>query len=184
MEIPLMAPLVTKRLRIRRFEIDDADAFAAFMTDSESTRFMAFADEQKSPEGARALIEATIRSYDTDRAMFAFAVERSSTGTFVGFCGLTPQDETTMEIMYAVMPEARGQGYATEIAKALAGYALDELGYARVLAPIVPGHTVSRAVAAKAGFEDRGLVDSAEAGGKVHQFVMERVSGDNRESSR
>ena len=55
-------PIETARLRIRKFSQSDVEPFITFMTDRESTRFLIFGDEQKSHEGAKALIEATIGS--------------------------------------------------------------------------------------------------------------------------
>ena len=79
-----------------------------------------------------------------------------------------------MEIMYAVMPKARGQGYASEIAVTLAQHAVRRLGYRRVTAPIAPEHEISKAVAVKAGFKDHGLQEHPGSGGVVHLFVFER----------
>lgn len=58
--------------------------------------------------------------------------------------------------MYAVVPTATGKGLATEIAEALSNYALDQLGYTRVIAPIRADHAASVAVAKKAGFRLQG----------------------------
>ncbi len=144
------------------------------MTDRESTTFLPFAREQKSSEGAKELVEATLESYDSERLMLAFAVEERASSQFVGFCGLNPYDETTIEILYAVMPSRRRQGYATEIATALTHYAFYELGYQRVIAFIVPANEYSKTVATKVGFKDGGLVRNANFSEKVHQFILER----------
>ena len=167
-------PIDTDRLRLRQFVRGDIEPFTRFMTDQESTRFLTFGDEQKSSEGARILLETTIASYETEHPILAFAVEELKTGTFAGFCGLTPHDQETVEIMYAVMPNARRKGYAVEIATALSQSALNELSCLRVIAPIAPANEVSKIVAAKVGFKDHGLVTHADSAEIVHQFVLER----------
>lgn len=164
----------TARLRIRRFTRGDIEPFISFMTDCESTAFLPFAQEQKNREGAKQLVESTIESYDSAHPMLAFAVEEQMNGQFVGFCGLNPHDEETIEIMYAVMPSARQQGYATEIATALARYSLDELGYRRAIALIVPANKYSKIVATRVGFKDGGLVRNVNFAEKVHQFILEQ----------
>ena len=164
----------TARLRIRGFCRADSEPFISFMADSESTEFLPFPQEQKTAEGARQLLEATIESYDSDRPMSAFAIEERGGGRFVGFCGLHPHDEETAEIMYAVMPAARRRGYATEIAGALSRHALEKLGYRRVIAFVVPANEPSKTVAARAGFRDGGLVENANFEEKVHRYVLER----------
>ena len=176
-------PIDTARLRIRRFAQSDVGPFIQFMTDRESTQFLTFTDEQKSNEGAKALLEATIRSYHSEHPMLAFAVEELKTSAFVGFCGLTPHDQETVEIMYAVMPSARRKGYATEIASTLARDALDGLGYVRVIAPIAPTNKFSKVVVTKAGFRDCGLTTSANTAATVHQFVLEQDPTNNPSSA-
>ena len=172
-------PIDTARLRIRRFSQGDVEPFISFMTDRESTKFLTFGDEQKSNEGAKALLETTIGSYDSEHPMLAFAVEELTTSAFIGFCGLTPHDRETVEIMYAVMPNTRRKGYATEIATTLARYALDELGYVRVVAPIAPANEFSKVVATKAGFKDCGLTTNANTAATVHQFIFEHEPANN-----
>lgn len=148
--------VATRRVRIRRFTESDSSDFISFMTNTELTRFLEFEDRQKTSAGASALLKATLESYDTGHQLMAFAVECTGNSQFIGFCGLAPQGARQVEIMYAVVPDAAGKGIATEIAKALSGYALDELGYAVVTAPIQKRHRASIAVAKKAGFQLRG----------------------------
>lgn len=168
----------TARLQIRRFISNDREPFVQFMTDRESTRFLTFGDEQKSRDGATALFEATIASYDAEQPMLAFAVEALASGEFVGFCGLNPHDEETVEIMYAIVPQARRQGYATEVAAAIARFALADMGYHRAIAPIDPAHKASQAVVTKAGFTDCGLVSDPNSNEMKHLFVFEQASSD------
>ncbi|MBE7381918.1 MAG: GNAT family N-acetyltransferase [Leptolyngbya sp. SIO1E4] len=168
-------PMSSKHLRIRRFEQGDIEDFVSFMTDPDSTRFLTFGEAQKNREGATALLEATIESYKTETPLMAFAVEDQTTGQFVGFCGLTPREADAVEIMYAVMPSARGQGYATEVATTLAQYAVRQLGYRRVFAPIAPEHEISKTVAIKAGFIDHGLHQNSDVAKKVHLFIFEQA---------
>ncbi|CAM2070780.1 GNAT family N-acetyltransferase [Sulfidibacter corallicola] len=164
-------PIDTARCRIRRFRPEDLEPFAAFMADTTATAYLPFPDEHKTRAGARQLLEATLASYDSDRPMFALAVEARTNGRFAGFCGVNPLDETTAEIMYAVIPGASGQGYATEIAAALANFAIEKLGFRRLVAFIVPANEPSKVVAAKAGFADEGLVEHANFSEKVHRFA-------------
>lgn len=166
-------PIISERLRIRRFERGDAEDFSSFMTDPSSTKFLTFGEEQKSREGATELLETTIESYDSEDPLMAFAVENQETTEFVGFCGLTPHEEGTVEIMYAVMPNERGKGYGAEIAATLAQHAVSQLGYRRIIAPISPEHEISKAVAVKAGFRDHGIGQKSGSVEMVHLFVFE-----------
>ncbi len=163
-----------ERLRIRHFTDNDLEDFVRFITDVESTKFLAFNEAQKKSEGAEALLKTTIDSYDSDHPLLAFAVESIETKEFVGFCGLTPGENNTIEIMYAVMPNLRGNGYAVEIARELSHYAIDQFGYDRVIAPISIEHEASKAVAKKAGFEDHGVQQAPGASEKVQLFVYQK----------
>jgi len=168
-------PLInTARLRIREFTSGDRESFVQFMLDSESTAFLAFTQEQKSREGAKKLIEATIESYDSEHPMLAFAVEERASGQFVGFCGLNPQDAKTVEVIYAVMPIARHQGYATEMLIAITDYGLNELGYGRAIALILPQNEASKQVAQRAKLKDCGFVNNDKFMEPVHQFVLKK----------
>ncbi|MCG8380989.1 MAG: GNAT family N-acetyltransferase [Gammaproteobacteria bacterium] len=164
----------SKRLRIRQFEPDDVEDFVSFMVDPDSTQFLAFEEAQKNRKGATELLFTTIDSYASATPFMAYAIEERTSGKFAGFCGLTPREEGEVEIMYAIMPNFRSKGYAAEAASRLAQYAVDQLGYRRVIAPISPNHVVSKAVAAKAGFDDHGLRKSLQSSEKIHLYVYEK----------
>ena len=166
-------------MRIRQFIPADREPFIQFMTDRESTRFLTFGEDQKTREGAIELFEVTISSYGSEQPMLAFAIETLATGTFVGFCGLHPHDQVTVEIMYAIMPQVRRQGYATEVAAAITRWALADMGYRRAIAPIDPAHQVSQAVVIKAGFTDCGLVENPESPDKKRLFVFDQEAISN-----
>ena len=164
-----------ERLRIRRFRREDFSPFAEFMTDDQSTHFLEFGGaEQRTEKGANALLQATIDAYDSAQPLLAFAVEELTSGDFVGFCGLHPQDQETVEIMYAVVPSARRKGYATEIATTLGHYAMDKLGYSRITAPIDLENKYSRLAAISAGFKDHGPAERENPPRIVREFILEK----------
>ena len=166
--------LTSESIQIRQFEYDDTKDFIAFMTETESTRFLTFDEAQKTPAGATELLKLTIDSYNTNEPQFAYAVDDCTTSKFIGFCGLKPHDKETIEIMYAIMPAARGKGYATEVAKILSQYAINQLGYKKVIAPISPENKISKTVVIKAGFIDHGLKQIADDERTIHLFVFEQ----------
>ena len=169
----LIEPLKTSRLRIRNFDKKDRNPFVKFMTDQKSTKYLNFDAKQKSESGATRLLDATIASYHSANPMLAFAVEKIDSEEFIGFCGLSAQNKEDVEIMYAVIPEQQRKGYATEITVTLAEYALYELKYKRVLAPISPENIYSRRVAERSGFKDMGLIQHKNYADKVHDYVRD-----------
>lgn len=168
------AAIETERLRLRRFQAADRAPFTRFMTTPEATRHLAFPDETKTTEGAIQLLETTIASYDSEKPIFALAVEEKVSHAFVGCCGVHPLDAREVEIFYAVVPECWGRGMATEMTHALTSYLFEQTGVNVIKAFIVPGHEASKRVARKVGFRDTGLVTNPNFSEEVHQYIRVR----------
>ena len=67
----IVLPIETERLRIRLLERRDLGPFVNFMTDTESTRYLTFGDEQKTETGARELFAAIVGSYELPESVAA-----------------------------------------------------------------------------------------------------------------
>ena len=65
--VQLDLPIVTDRLRIRRFTLSDRPAFLAFMLDPGSTAFLMFPDQLKTEAGASGLLNDVLSRYNTDQ---------------------------------------------------------------------------------------------------------------------
>ncbi len=70
----------------------------------------------------------------------------------VGFHGPLYEGDAA-EIGYALLPDARGKGYATEAAEAVIRWAFANMGVRRIFAQIDPSNTASLRVAAKLGMQ-------------------------------
>jgi ribosomal-protein-alanine N-acetyltransferase len=82
---------------------------------------------------------------------------RRDTGAFIGWFALNYAGKSTdIEVGYRLLPEAWGQGYATEGAKALVDYGFDDLDLDRIIGLTHPGNKASQRVLMKAGLEDVG----------------------------
>ena len=75
-------------------------------------------------------------------------------GASGGFKG--PPEDGAVEIGYAVLPQFRGRGYATEMVVAMTGWALTQPGVERVTAEVMAENHASWRVLAKAGFQRAG----------------------------
>jgi ribosomal-protein-alanine N-acetyltransferase len=84
-------------------------------------------------------------------------VSRTAVGS-AGFLG-SPTSEGTVELGYGVHSEHRNNGYATEAARALVGWALAQDGVVRVTARCRPANLASIRVLRKAGLEQTGELD-------------------------
>jgi len=167
--------LETERLYVRRFQESDFPLFASFMTDKEATQYMLFNPEQKTFQGARQLLDRTIRFYDTERQIFALAVAEKETNRFVGSVGLAPDfNGKGIQIYWAIIRSKWAKGYATEATRKLLEYAFNELGYDQVVAYSNPDNAPSRRVAEKVGFTIGEIVDIPGMEQKAQVFTIKK----------
>ncbi|MFC4450310.1 GNAT family N-acetyltransferase [Halorussus aquaticus] len=92
-------------------------------------------------------------STDNGDASFV-ACERG--GDPVGQVSLFRTEHDHGEISYWLLPEARGEGYATEAVSLLLDHAFDTSGRHRVYARVVDFNEASRAVVERLGFTEEG----------------------------
>ncbi|MDE6183391.1 MAG: GNAT family N-acetyltransferase, partial [Rikenellaceae bacterium] len=123
----------TKRLLLRGWRRDDLVPFIRMNKDPRVMEHF-----HRKPDKAE-IVDLFTRIRD-EMDMFGFglfAVERLDTGHFIGFVGLHRFDlgadsRPGMEIAWRLMPEAWGNGYATEAAEACLLYARQELGLTEI----------------------------------------------------
>jgi RimJ/RimL family protein N-acetyltransferase len=123
--------LTTERLILRPFTPADIPLYAALNADPETMRYLG---------GPRSAAVTEQQAFDNNETLAArgygrVAVERRSDGAFLGICGLGrevwyPDD---LEIGWRLVPEARGNGYATEAARAWLAHGFDVLGLPRII---------------------------------------------------
>lgn len=81
-----------------------------------------------------------------------WALERKSDGMFVGLSGLWfPEGWIEPEITWALMPDAQGQGYATEAAARALQAAYEHFGWQTAVSVVLDSNTASAAVAERLG---------------------------------
>ena len=144
--MPSPISIETERLRLRPVAVGDLDEVARLHEDPEVARFMGTPD--------REWLEEWVEGSDGEWAGFGYGrmamLDRAS-GRFLGRTGLKrwPQFEET-EVGWALQPEARGRGIATEAARAVLEWSERfELPY--VTAMIRPDNAPSIAVAERLG---------------------------------
>ena len=99
----------------------------------------------------------------------------------VGTCGLAHLDTDCPEIMYVLLPSARGHGFATQAAVALVEWAA-EAGYSAVRLETVEGNNASEQVAQRAGFTVLRSGLDEHRGSQVTVHVWERILNPGRPS--
>jgi RimJ/RimL family protein N-acetyltransferase len=146
----------TERLLLRPHRPDDVDAVHRASQDPESQRWISAITVPYTREDARRFVEDIAPRERSDRLGLSVVVEDD--GGFVGTAGIYLRPgRLGPEIGYSIAPWARGRGYATETARALAGWGLAH-GAPRVHLFADVRNTASLAVARRAGFTQEGVV--------------------------
>lgn len=151
--MPPPPELETPRLVLRLPQRDDFDAYAAFMADEESARFIG--GLQTRPMAWRGFLQLTGAWHLQGFSMFS-VIEKVS-GAWVGRVGpWMPDGWPGTEVGWGIVRERWNRGYATEAAAASIDWAFAELGWTEVIHTIAPANLASRAVAEKLGARHRG----------------------------
>lgn len=152
----------TERLLIRRFTVEDAEAYWPLVSTPEVLRYVA--EPALTSVGAvRALLETRplhdYRLYGYGR----MACIDKETGRLIGFSGLKYLDDMSeTDIGYRFVPEAWGKGYATESTTAIMARQPTEFGLRRIIGLVESENEASVRVLAKLGLTfERRLADAA-----------------------
>lgn len=140
--------LETERLILRLPRNEDLDAWARFMADEETTRYIG--GVQPRPMAWRALA-AMLGSWHL-QGFAMFSVIEKSSGNWIGRIGpWQPEGWPGTEVGWSLFREHWGKGYASEAARATIDWAFDNLGWSEVIHTILPDNVASKGVAAKLG---------------------------------
>jgi [ribosomal protein S5]-alanine N-acetyltransferase len=150
MVLNAMQILTTPRLILREFSPDDADALGTVLSDPETMRFYPAPLDRT---GVEEWIARNRRRYAKD-GFGLWAIVLKTDGSLIGDCGLTVQgvdgaDE--IEIGYHVRRDHRGQGLATEAARACRDFGFAHLPIEHLISLMRPENLPSRRVAEKNG---------------------------------
>ena len=104
-----------------------------------------------------------------------WAVRASGEPEIIGFVGFRPFfDPPELQLLYGLRPDRRGQGSATECARAACDYAFNVLGFEAVRAATDLPNTASVAVLHRLGMSLDRTTDEGEAG--TNFFSIDRVT--------
>jgi RimJ/RimL family protein N-acetyltransferase len=150
--------LTTARLRLRPFEDGDAADLYALHSDAHVLRYWD-GPPWRDPARAQRFLEVC-REQAEEGTGARLAVERSSDGTFLGWCTLSRwnPEHRSAGLGYCYTQAAWGHGYATEAAQALLDWAFAALDLNRVQAETDTRNLASAHVLEKLGFVREGLL--------------------------
>jgi RimJ/RimL family protein N-acetyltransferase len=140
----------TARLRLRRPEPRDFEAYAALCADPEVMRYIGEAAPLRRRRAWHAL--TSMLGHWALRGYGQFAVESKASGAFLGRVGLyAPDPWPGTEITWALAREHWGRGFASEAAAAVRDWAFGSLRLSRLVSVIIPENPASIRVAEKVG---------------------------------
>jgi RimJ/RimL family protein N-acetyltransferase len=149
-------PPPTARLVLREFAREDADALFTLDADPRVMRYIGDGSVA-TRQDVEAVLERVLARYDAHPGTGVWHVARRDDGRFVGWASLKHAgDAPDIEVGYRLLPQAWGQGYATELARAMLARGFGELRLARIIGITHPDHAASQRVLRKAGLRDEG----------------------------
>ncbi|MEV4759411.1 GNAT family N-acetyltransferase [Micromonospora sp. NPDC049559] len=129
-------PIVTSRLLLRPFTVDDVDDVWAYQRQPEVARFMAWEprDRERSARSVEQMTGEDVLAREGD--CLTLAVVWPETGTVVGQVELVwlSEEHRQGEIGYVFSPRYQGRGLATEAATELLRMGFREFGLHRIIA--------------------------------------------------
>ncbi|NJP04468.1 MAG: GNAT family N-acetyltransferase [Chloroflexaceae bacterium] len=173
MNVSIPYTLETERLLLRRLIPADHQPFADFICNPEATRYMVFTPEQKTYEGARAMLDWVMQSYDTEEPIYVLAITLKGQHVYIGSVGAAPLDSPSeLEIFYTLRTAYQHVGYAVEATRRLLQHLFEHKTVERVFAYVMPENQASIRVARSLGMAYKGDVERNGLTGQ--QYMMQR----------
>lgn len=149
--------LLTRRLVLRPFRLDDLEPFHAHVSRPEVSVPLGMGAPPRTLAQTRRRVRrllAEARGTRPKRLQFAILARRG--GAWLGACVLRWPHKGVGELGYSIAAEAWGRGYATEAVRALVALAFRRLGAHRVQATCWVRNAGSSKVLTKAGLRREG----------------------------
>ena len=154
-----MEKIETKRLLLRDLKETDAQAVHDYASDDEVVRYMDWGPNNR--EETEAFIHRALEAQkEKPRHHYTLAITLKTDKKLIGSCGVHVSNPDNREgwIGYCLNKHFWGKGYATETAKALVKFGLEELCLHRVFATCDPQNTSSARVLEKTGMKLEGHI--------------------------
>lgn len=145
-----MCEISTNRIHLRNFHDEDIENLFSLLGDPKIGQML--------PKGQSHTMEETkswlddFQNHWEKNNFGVWALEQKSTSEFMGYCGLRlfPEFEE-VEVLYSILPNYWGQGFATEAALASVQFGLRELQLKKIIGLTKMDNPASSAVLLNAG---------------------------------
>ena len=169
-----MKTLQTPRLIIEPLDTNDAAFTLAILNDPD---FIAYVGDReiRSLEDAETYILERIFPHYQAHGYGMAAVRRRDNGETIGMCGLVNRDSLDyVDIGYAFLPSARGEGFALEACEAVMKTGRNDFKLAELAAIISPENKASRALAVKLGMALEAMIRLAPEEEEICLYLWRR----------
>jgi RimJ/RimL family protein N-acetyltransferase len=151
--------LLTQRLRLRPLDETDAAFILELLNDADFIRQIADRGVRDLDSAREYLRKGPLASY-AQHGHGLLMVETRADADPLGMCGLVRRPGLDHpDLGYALLPVARGCGYASEAGAAVLAHAREVLGHERVLAIVNPDNLRSITVLERLGFAAQGTIN-------------------------
>jgi RimJ/RimL family protein N-acetyltransferase len=153
--------LTTARLRLRRLTYNDAAFLVTLLNDPDFLHNIGDRGVRSDADALGYLEAGPLASY-AQHGFGLWCCERIDTDESIGLCGLLHRDTLPhADVGYALLPEARGKGYAREAVSGVLSYARETLRLPEVVAIVSPANARSLHLLETLGYETREMVVAA-----------------------
>ena len=155
--------IITERLVLREFVIDDWPAVLAYQRDPRYLRFYPWTNRTEAQ--VRDFVEMFVQQQaERPRCKFQFAITFPNDDRVIGNCGIRckPENDWEADIGYELAPEYWSRGYTTEAALAIVNFGFQMLKLHRISAWCIADNTASARVLEKVGMQLEGRLRENE----------------------
>lgn len=175
---PVAPVLLTPRLAIRAFTLDDAAFIVELLNDPGWLKHIGDRGVRTQDDARRYLSAGPIAAGARQGfALWAVLRRDDPSGAPIGMCGLVRREGLEhVDLGYAFLPTARGQGYAREAAAAVLKHGFERLGLSRIVAITAVDNEASGRVLEAIGmkFEQRMRVPGHADDSLLYAAVAQR----------
>ncbi len=166
-----MTVLETERLRLRRFNVDDAQFVLTLLNEPSFLRYIGDKQVRTVEDARQYIVNGPISSYERN-GFGLYRAELKEPGTPIGMCGLIKREELPdPDIGFAFLPVAWGKGFAREAAAEVLRDARERLRLRRILAITSLDNQASIKLLQRLGFTFQKVIKLCSSGEQVKLFA-------------
>ena len=161
-------PIETDRLLLRAFTPDDADRYFSYRSLPETVRYL-YRDPKTHDQAVESVAKSARLEFAKDGDILALAIQPKGATELAGevILKLASTAAEQAEVGYSLHPDAVGNGYVTEAARAMPALGFGHYGFHRIFARIDEENTASAAVVRRLGMrQEARLVESDRFDGR------------------